>query len=289
MVKRIVAQEKPDLIMAFGPWTFITSSIAVAFGKTPIITSMRNAPKLHEKNAFRKMALMFMCTADGCIFQTREEMNYFPAILQRKSSVINNLVSQRFFNISRTANRKNIVGVGILESRKNWRMAIKAFSLIADRIEDDLLIYGTGSEKETLIEYAEELGLTQRVVFVGWSAEIEKEIAKAKLLVLSSDYEGTPNALIEALLVGLPCISTCFDGGGAKRLIESGVNGVLVPKGDHQAMAEAMLQMLTDEEYAERLGAKARERARDEFDHTRVLGQWEDYIVSVFERCKGRC
>jgi glycosyltransferase involved in cell wall biosynthesis len=171
-----------------------------------------------------------------------------------------------------------------LTSQKNWRLAIKAFALISNRIDDNLIIYGTGVELEDLMKLTTELNLSERVTFAGVSHELDKIVVNAKLFVMSSDVEGSPNALIEALVMGVPCVSTRFDGGGVERLITSGENALVVPKGDAAALAEAMLKLLTDKDYADHIALNAKKRAFNEFNPERIYKEWEQFIVKIVSR-----
>ena len=292
----VITSESPDVLIGFAAGNAATLVSARKMNpalKVPLIFSQRIDPAymLLEDPKHEAYYKTVIPEADGAVFQTKEAQSYFPVELQKKSTIINNLVNERFFKAVPSAapdmasgGRKNIVGVGRLALQKNWRLAILAFSLIADKIEDDFIIYGEGPELENLKKYAEALDVSPRVIFGGISWEPEKDVVNAKLFVLSSDAEGSPNALIEALVMGLPCVSTEYDGGAAARLITNGENGLLVPKGDAEALAGAMLKMLTDAEYAKMLAANAKDRARREFDPEAILGQWEEFIRAVVGR-----
>ncbi len=100
------------------------------------------------------------------------------------------------------------------------------------------------------------------------------------MFVLSSDLEGMPNALMEAMAMGIPCISTDCKGGGARFLIQNGINGLLVPVGDADALAGAMIQMLSNEEFAEQCGRNA-SRIVDRLDPGRIYSEWERLLFTL--------
>ena len=304
----VIMNEQPDVLIGFGAGNAATLANArrlIPGSNTPLIFSQRSDPTsmFLSDPRHEEYYRMVIPEADGAVFQSKEAQSYFPLDLQKKSTIINNLVNKRFFSAtfsgetpsgetpsgespsgeSPSSERKNIVGVGRLSSEKNWELAISAFSLIANKINDDFVIYGEGPELENLKNHAEELNISDRMVFAGLTRQPEKDIVNAKLFVLPSNYEGLPNALIEALVLGLPCVCTQFDGGGAERLITDGENGLLVPKGDVDALAGAMLKILSDPKYAQTLAASAKERARKEFDRELVLGRWEGFINKVVE------
>ena len=128
-----------------------------------------------------------------------------------------------------------------------------------------------------------EKNLVDRVIFHGLVSNIPDAIREAKLFVLTSDFEGMPNALIEAMSVGLPCISTDCSPGGAAELIQSGKNGIIVPTGDATAIAEAIRKVLDKPIEAEKMGIEAQkiaERLKPEV----IYGQWIEYIDKVMNR-----
>ena len=121
---------------------------------------------------------------------------------------------------------------------------------------------------------------------MGLSADVARDIKDARAFVLSSDYEGVPNALLEAMALGLPCIATDCLGGGPRMVIEDGVNGLLIPMGDEAALAEAMRRLLRDPEAAERMGRAARETA-ESFRPDRVFADWRQYVEDILVESGG--
>jgi len=223
-----------------------------------------------------------MPRADGCVFQTQEQKDYFPEKLQQKSRIIMNQVNESFFEASHEGERRGIAAVGRLNHAKNQAMLIRAFSRIADKTDEKLLIYGMGELYEELDALIKELGLEGRVKLMGSTNDVAGAIKGAKLFVMSSDYEGLPNALLEAMALGLPIVSTDCKGGGARMVIKQGENGLLCPVGDDKALAEAMLRLLDEPEYAAKLGRAAKLSAED-FRPQRVFRLWEDYVEEIIK------
>ena len=144
------------------------------------------------------------------------------------------------------------------------------------------MIYGEGDKRGELEKLVEELGLKDRISLPGNIRNIADEMEKNSLFVLSSDFEGMPNALMEAMALGLPCVSTDCPCGGPRYLIKNGENGVLVPVGDADALAEAMKKMLHDEDLRIRIGNNAR-TIQTRLSPEKIYGQWESYIKSIVE------
>jgi len=282
-LRKIIMKNKPNIIIVFLPIFVLSAMLASLFTRIPLLISVRNDPT--ESKIFKKIINKFLFPlADGCVFQTEEVQKFYSDRLLKKSIIINNLVNDEMFNVLKPKECLNIVGVGRLNQQKNWYIAIRAYSLIADKVKDNFYIYGTGDKYDDLQRYIESLNLVGRVILAGFHSNIENIITRAKLFVSSSDYEGSPNSLIEALILGTPCVSTRFSGGGAERLIKSGVNGILVSKGDYIALSEAMFNILTNECYAKNLAKNAKKRMVEDFNPMTVFEQWENFIKVIIKK-----
>ena len=128
----------------------------------------------------------------------------------------------------------------------------------------------------------ERLGLSGRVLLPGQCGDIPQVLGGAKLFVLPSDYEGMPNALLEAMALGLPCIATDCPCGGPASVIRNGENGLLVPVGKEEALSEAMAALLSDGEARRRLAQNAKQTVEG-FRPDAVFRQWEDYVLSILD------
>jgi glycosyltransferase involved in cell wall biosynthesis len=281
----ICKKERPDVVISFMAEPNYRALIATLGLHIKNIISVRNDPKREYKGWIGKLLAKYLLpVADGCVFQTEEAQGGFPRRLQNKSTIIFNSVKDDFYRVHHAPLCGRIVTCGRLEEQKNHKMLIKSFALIADKYpEVQLLIYGEGRLREELIKFISEEGLSQHVKLMGTSDDIPTVLREAEIFVLSSDYEGMPNALMEALAVGVPCVSTDCPCGGPHVLIEHGINGLLVPVGDEKKMAEAMDRLLRNKEYAEILGSKARERAcayRADY----VFEKWRNYVERVIEK-----
>lgn len=129
-----------------------------------------------------------------------------------------------------------------------------------------------------LEQFIQSKGLRDRAVLPDSKNRIQEYIKDAALFVLSSDYEGIPNALIEAMAIGLPCVSTDCSPGGARELINDGENGVIVECGNSDALAKAMVLLLEDRENAQKMGINARRICR-RVDKDLVCDRWLDFIM----------
>lgn len=217
--------------------------------------------------------------ADAVVFQTADAQAWYGKAAEGKSRVIPNAINPEFIKEPYTGERRKvIVAIGRLTDQKNFSLLLHAFAAVADKFPDySLAIFGNGPSLAAHKALAESLGIGERTKFPGFVTDIGEKILDASLFVLSSDYEGMPNALMEAMALGLPCISTDCPAGGPRYLIQDGENGLLVPVGDRDALAAAMEKVLSDKELAQRLGGNARDIC-GRLSAEKIYGQWEEFI-----------
>lgn len=299
-LRRAIKEENPDMILSFCIKANYRATMATTGMKVPVITSVRSDPKIDyvgKKNEI--VNKLFFNRAEGCVFQTEEAQSFFDEVLQKKSTIICNPVNEKFLKAKREKPAKKIVCVGRLVRSKNQMLLVKAFEQVLKKYPDyQLYFYGDGSNdecKELLIDYVnkteipqdtadgKKLSLKNVVHFMGISNCLEKEIADAAMFVLPSDYEGMPNALMEAMTLGLPSISTDCPCGGSRYWIEHKVNGQLFRVGDVKALTEAILYYIENPEEAEEMGRKAREKLQSA-TLDKVYAEWKKYMEQVMLR-----
>lgn len=270
-----------DVIVVMLPITTILLLQMRRLTKAAVIAAERSVPSIYkdkEQQRLKKLARR----ADGWVFQTDAQKTWYEKAGIRKGVIIPNAINPEFIRPLYAGERRNeIVTVGSLTVPKNQELLINAFAQIADAWPTHrLVLYGKGPKLELLQTLADSLGISDRVVFAGYSTNVYESIKAAELFVLSSDYEGMPNALMEAMATGLPCVSTDCDGAGARGLIEDGKNGLLVPKGDVESLADAMNRMLSDREFAEKCGQEAH-KICERLAPERVYSEWEGFITVI--------
>ena len=143
-----------------------------------------------------------------------------------------------------------------------------------------MILYGTGEELPKLRALTKELEIENRVIFAGSVNNVAERIKKAGVFVLTSDTEGMPNALIEAMVMGLPVISTDCPCGGPADLIITGKNGLLIPVRDVDKMKENLQYMLNDLHKAREMGREARKTC-EIYRSDRVYREWYEYIMQI--------
>jgi GalNAc-alpha-(1->4)-GalNAc-alpha-(1->3)-diNAcBac-PP-undecaprenol alpha-1,4-N-acetyl-D-galactosaminyltransferase len=173
---------------------------------------------------------------------------------------------------------KVIINVGRLVPQKAQHLLIEAFAEIDEtkRKGWTVKIFGVGEEEDTLKKITKEKGLTRQVNFCGIEKNIEREYQEAGIFVLSSIYEGTPNALLEAMSFGLPCIiSNTIP--GAKDLIEHEKTGLVFSSGNADDLANKISTLIEDPEYRRQLGTNARKRV-EMYSPENVLPVWNELL-----------
>lgn len=219
---------------------------------------------------------------DGLVFQSEGARDFFPDKVKDKSIVIHNSVNvpQDKYPIP-IIREKRIVNVGRLHPQKNQKLLIDAFGKIASSFPEYTLdIYGDGPLKEELQKQINSLGLTERIHLNVSRKDVWQCIYTASLFVLTSDYEGMPNALMEAMALGLPCISTDCRPGGARTLIDNGINGYIVPLRDEEALAERISYILSHYEEAKKIATEAMTLKNTHSEEV-IFEKWNNYLSNL--------
>ena len=120
------------------------------------------------------------------------------------------------------------------------------------------------------------------ILLMGGITNLEEELPKASIYAYSSDFEGMPNSLLEAMALGLPCISTDCPCGGPAMLIKHEENGLLIPVGDENAMVESINRLIEDRDFAEQLGKEAR-KVSEVAGIDGIYKQWKEYLESIVD------
>ncbi len=280
-LRKICKTYKPKAVVSFmGEPNFRNMCATVGLPLKKII-SVRNDPNREYSGRISRLVGKYLLPfADGCVFQTEDAKAWFSKRLQKKSAVIYNAVAEEFFETAYIGG-KNVVTLGRLSQQKNQAMLIDAFSKIADKFpECNLEIYGEGILKDDLQQKIIDLKMQDRIKLMGATNDSASVLANAKCFVLSSDYEGMPNALMEALTVGVPSIATDCPCGGPKMLINSGENGLLTPVGDTTALAAALTEVLGNQELAGKLSQNAKINAQN-FKPDIIFEKWQKYIEGI--------
>lgn len=282
-MRKRIKELNPDLVISFQTNQNALAVLGTRGRHIPVIISERGDPYLHN-NIFERMKRWVISHAEGGVFQTQKARARYGKQLQTRSVVIHNPNTVNVLTPPLWNNRRDeiafVARFDIFQKRQD--LMVKAFEIVSKQIPDiKLVFYGDGPEQKQIVRLVDELGLKNKVVFKGLVKNIPEAIRESKVFVAASDYEGLPNALIEAMACGLPCVSTDCSPGGARELIQDGVNGLIVPCGDTNAIAEKIIYMLNNPAEAERMGQEA-QKIVDRLEPTKIFGKWKDYVDAVY-------
>lgn len=288
---KTVRELKPDVIVSFlDSVGYVYLPICRYFTKSKIVASERVDPySYHGKVAELRFALMNY--AHGTVFQTPGAQRFFEKKKRifENSTVIPNpvVLNKKVLGMQKiipafSERDKIIVSVGRLDLRqKRQDVLLNAFTIFhMENPEYKLVIYGSGPDGQRIKNMICENNLSDCVYLAGVTDRVEEMIFHASAFVLTSDYEGIPNALIEAMSIGVPSVSTDCSPGGAALLIRDGENGFLVPCGDAQAIAEKLEILVSNAEIANRF-SKNSPSITVEFAESTIADKWEQYFQKL--------
>lgn len=282
-IRRQLKEYKPDVVIS---WRANAGCMCIlgSFGMpVKTIFSERTDPYM-ETNSMLKIATKVCRLSDGGVFQTTKARDYYGKLASR-SVVIPNPVDNRITlpEIVEYSNRpEKIVFVGrFFMKQKRQDIMLDAFKEILKEFPDyKLSFYGDGDDFDSVKKMAIEKGLGSSVIFHGAVTNVINHIKDAKLLVMTSDYEGIPNTLIEAFMAGVPVVSTDCSPGGARTLIDDGVNGYIVDIRDSVAIAKQACKVLNSVDVANRFISNGRKKLEG-LQPEKIFNEWNNYICRI--------
>lgn len=260
--RKHIKKEKPNAILAFMVMINFSVMLSQLFCSTPLYLAERNDPRFFAGNPLLRRIINWLYTFPNVkkiFMQTENNKNYFSKRLRKKVDVIYNPILMRndYVGCAVTQKKhKRIVTVSRLEQQKHQHILISAFAEFHKKHPDyTLTFYGIGTRKKELENQAKNLLISESVLFPGRVDNVYDAIKDANLFIMTSEYEGMSNSLIEAMCLGIPCISTKVS--GAIDLIENNVNGVLIDIDDTKALVKAMNKIVEDIEFANMISINA--------------------------------
>lgn len=270
----------PDAtVLAFVIHSIFLVSICSFFASNKIVFSERNDPQRWPKSRLRRFLRdKAFERADYCVFQSDGAKAHFSERIQNKSVIISNPINPELPPISTEKREKVIITASRLEKQKNIPMLIDAFQKFHVRHTDYTLeIYGRGKDEDKIRSYIQKIGMTDSIMLKGYSNNIYQEMNRCSIFALSSDFEGVSNSMLEALAMGLPAVVTDCPPGGARQIITNGVNGLLVPVGDSDAMSHAFCKFVENPNLTEKIAIEA-SKIRRRYPIEKVSEEWIEVL-----------
>lgn len=287
-IRKKIKDLGPDVVVSFLDQTNIRTIAALQGSGIPVVISERVHPGFHDIGKFwSRMRKLAYPRARTVVVQTTEIANWFRAHISTQRVVIIPNAVRKFDSLAPTNRRPvisepMILAVGRLTQQKGFDLLLEAFrrSNLAD-IGWHLTILGEGPDRSQLLNDAREAGIADVVHLPGHVDDVMSWFARVRFFVHPARYEGFPNALLEAMQHGKPCIS--FDcPSGPRDIIEHGVNGLLVPPEDVGGLTDAILKLANDTLLCERFSIEAR-RVNTRFSPGLIYQRWLDVLDSACE------
>lgn len=285
-LRKAIIASKPQVVISFMDMTNIITLLATIGLRLPVIVTEHNDPYQRKISAFwstlRQLAYI---RASKLIVLHKTALNYFlPSIRKRGQVLFNPVVlpmeGDEETGPSRDEHSKVVIAMGRLVEQKGFDMLLHAFAKIAAKHPDwSLEVWGDGPLRGNLEKLRDQLGIEKNVNFPGKTKSPLQKMKQADLFVLSSRYEGFPTVLCEAMACGLPVVS--FDcPTGPDEIIRDGTDGILVPPGNIDALANAMDLLMSDEKHRCRISSHAPE-VLERFGLKKTMDIWNDLLTQA--------
>lgn len=287
ILRRSIKESEPRAVISFMDQVNVMVLLATRGLGFPIIVSERTLPTHYAiGGAWRVLRRWAYRWTTSLVVQHPEVLEYFAAPVRKKGRVIPNPVTAPAAAPAapRDGSGRTVIAMGRLSAEKGFDVLLRAYSEIAPECPEwSLVIWGEGHLRGELERLRDDLGLRGRVILPGRTREPFAEMRRADLFVLSSRWDAFPNVLGEAMACGLPVVSVdCPFGPG--RIVRDGVDGMLAPVGDSQALAAAMRRLMHDPPGRRRLASRAPEVV-ERFSLEKVMGRWEAVLHEAMRVC----
>lgn len=285
-IRKIIKEINPDVVVSFLADINIHTILAMKGLKTKLIVSERNDPRNDPQQSWiRKMRDIVYKKVDGIVFQTLDAKEYFDKILSQKVKVeiIENPLKENLPFYEGIKESTEFITACRLNPQKNLYLMLDSIKKVNDEgISCSLKIYGDGPLRNELNHYIVNNNLSSVVTLCGFEKNIHEKMKIATGFIISSDYEGISNSMLEALAIGTPVIATDCPVGGARMYIKNGVSGYLVPCRNLDLLTEAIKNVLLDRKNAIQMGKNAT-LIRKRLDVKVIADKWLEFIKYVCE------
>ena len=287
-LRQKIKDSQPDVIISFVDKTNVLALASSLGLRRPVITSEQIDPRQYEIGfIWERMRRLMYPKAAAVVMQTHDVRPWAERMVERERVyVIPSPVHVPTKDIESSdphgprGSERLVAAMGRLKRQKGFDLLLQAFAQCSSKHANwSLLILGEGEERACLEALVRELGIKDRVAMPGCVQDPSRILRRADLFVLSSRYEGFPNALLEAMACNLPVISTDCPS-GPRDIVRNGVNAVLIPANDVNALARSMDCLMGDETERQRLGANAGE-VTERFSLEKIMNMWDKVLTRI--------
>lgn len=280
--RQIVREYAPDCSISFLLDANVLNILACLNMSTKSVVCERNDP---YKPRYYKLKLVkpLFRFADGAVFQLEKVKEYYSMIKSPTAVIPNPVAGNPCCPLKPFPEREDIiVTLGRLDLfQKRQDILLEAFHMFRKVYPHfKLVIYGNGKDRPAIEKMIARLYLQENVILADVTDTPYEAMKNVKFFVLTSDFEGIPNALIEAMSIGLPCISTDCSPGGASLLIEDKVNGFLIPRNAPEILCERMLYIMNNQDQMDRIENNAK-KITEKFSESNIISKWSNYLKEL--------
>jgi glycosyltransferase involved in cell wall biosynthesis len=286
-LRKIIRDRQPDVVISFLPNVNIAALVATAYSGIPCIVCERSDPTKQPIGRLWSMACkLFYRTADRVTVQSQAVAATISHVYGglKDVAVVPNPLPQGVLKFKVTPERPGrrvLLSLGRLAAEKQVTQIVDTFARLASRFPEwDLHIHGEGPLHAQLAAGIGALGLGDRIRLMGRTDAPWQTMAAADAFVMASRYEGFPNALLEAMGTGLPCVATDCPS-GPREITRDGTDALLVVPDDPAALEVALARLMGDAKLRRDLGERARESVKERYSLPAVLRTWDAIFASV--------
>ncbi len=306
LLSRTLARERFDVVHSHTSKAGIIATLAARYARVPLIVHTHHGLPYYEGQSFARYHTYRLIEVVACRFrhhlfsQNRRDLAACVALMgdAEKVSYEGNGVDPEFVRKAADGElaraESDFPGPGLrvalvsrLEPVKRVAAFLEVCSLLQRRgLDVTAVIAGDGPLRPALEEEIAASGLRERVRLLGWAPHAPSLLAACDVAVLTSEKEGIPRALIEAMALGKPIVAT--DVPGTQELVVDGETGFLTPLGNVAAMADKIADLATDTDLRHRLGQAGQDRVQEHFNDLKIAEFLHDFYVREHERRRGR-
>lgn len=288
-LRKYIKEYDPNCVISFLADVNLHSILACWNCNIPLIVSERNDPYQDPNQKWvRRLRDLLYNRVDGLVLQTNDAKNYFDNKISEKIEqiVIPNPLTPNLPFFKGDIENNRLITACRLNTQKNLKMMIDSIKIVNQRGIDCFLdIYGDGPLKNELINYIKSENLESKVQLRGFTNRIHEEMLLSKAFLISSNYEGISNSMLEALAIGIPVVATDCPIGGAKMFIKNKINGWLTQVGNVQEFSDAIVDVFEHYEKSIKIGKEAT-KIRNILNIDIICEKWLNFVQYVIKEEK---